>query len=561
MAKFIVITGGVVSGCGKGISAASIGLLLKMRGEKVQIMKFDPYLNVSASTLSPYQHGECWVCDDGSETDLDLGHYERISGIEVSNKNICTSGTLFSTVFDEERNGRYLGETIQIHPHITSKIHDIMEDLGKDADIVICEIGGTVGDFESGHFMMAMQHIKQKIGPENLLIIHVAPILWLNTIGEFKTKPLQKSIIELQRFGLQPDILLCRVDRPVPEKLLSKISDLTGMPRSSVFDAPDVSSVYEVPISFYNRHVDDLIADQFHLRRTGVRIHKYRDLVEKYVSAKDMPEITVGIIGKYTSNIDAYISLKEAIYHAAVSNNTRAKIRWIEASRLEECQTLRGMQKHFEDVDCIIVPGGFDNRGVEGKIKGIQYARERKVPFLGICLGLQCAVIEFARHVCDLEDATSEEFKVEGKNFSPVVHFIDGQQNIKRKSGTLRVGAYDCELTKDSLAFSVYKKKLISERHRHRYEVNSQFVELFAKNGFCVTGTNTQTGLIEIMELDKTLHPFFIGTQAHPEFKSRLGHAAPLFHSLISAAMDKRGIKHTKVEDLTETSSSLSCFT
>jgi CTP synthase len=542
MCKFIFVTGGVISGCGKGISAASIGLLLKMRGEKVQIIKFDPYLNISASTLSPYQHGECWVCDDGSETDLDLGHYERITGIEVGSKNICTSGTLFSSIFDEDREGKYLGETIQIHPHVTNKINDTLMNLGKECDIVICEIGGTVGDLESGHFMMAIQQIRQRMGGDNVLIVHVAPILWQNTIGEFKTKPLQKSIIELQRFGIQPDILLCRTSQSVQDKVLVKVSELTGVSREAVFEAPDVSSVYQVPISFYDRHVDDLIADKFHLRRTGVRIHKYRDLVEKYIAATDMPDITVGIIGKYTAVSDAYISLKEAIYHASVSNNTRTNIRWIEASKLEECQTMRGMSKYFDGVDCIIVPGGFDIRGVEGKMKAIQYVRERKIPFLGICLGLQCAVIEFARNVCGIDNANSEEFKKGNKEITPLVHFIEGQQNIKKKSGTLRLGAYDCELTKDSLAANVYKKRECSERHRHRYEVNSAYVDLLSKKGFNVSGTNPGTGLIEIMELDRSLHPYFIGTQAHPEFKSRLGYAAPLFHSLISAAMDKKQI-------------------
>jgi CTP synthase len=541
MCKFIFVTGGVISGCGKGISAASIGLLLKMRGEKVQIIKFDPYLNISASTLSPYQHGECWVCDDGSETDLDLGHYERITGIEVGSKNICTSGTLFSSIFEEDREGKYLGETIQIHPHVTNKINDTLMNLGKESDIVICEIGGTVGDLESGHFMMAIQQIRQRMGGDNVLVVHVAPILWQNTIGEFKTKPLQKSITELQRFGIQPDILLCRTSQPVQDKVLAKVSELTGVSREAVFEAPDVSSVYQVPISFYDRHVDDLIADKFHLRRTGVRIHKYRDLVEKYIAATDMPDITVGIIGKYTAVSDAYISLKEAIYHASVSNNTRTNIRWIEASKLEECQTLRGMSKYFEGVDCVIVPGGFDIRGVEGKMKAIQYVREKKIPFLGICLGLQCAVIEFARNVCGIDNANSEEFK-KNKEITALVHFIEGQQNIKKKSGTLRLGAYDCELTKDSLAASVYRKRECSERHRHRYEVNSAYADLLSKKGFHVSGTNPQTGLIEIMELDRSLHPYFIGTQAHPEFKSRLGHAAPLFHSLISAAMDKKQI-------------------
>jgi CTP synthase len=551
MCKYIVVTGGVVSGCGKGISAASIGLLLKMRGERVQIIKFDPYLNVSASTLSPYQHGECWVCDDGSETDLDLGHYERITGVEVSHKNICTTGTLFSTVFEEEARGDYLGETIQIHPHITNKVHDILADLGKESDIVICEIGGTVGDFESGHFMLAVQQFRQKLGPQQVMLIHVAPVLWLNTIGEFKTKPLQKSVIELQRFGLQPDILLCRGERAIPDKLLAKVADLTGVPREAVFEAPDVSSVYEVPISFYDRHIDDLIADKFQLRRTGVRIHKYRELVEKYCAAKDMPEITVGIIGKYTSSTDAYLSLKEAIYHAAVAHDTKANIRWIEASRLEECQTLRGMAKFFDGVDCIIVPGGFDTRGIEGKIKAITYARERKIPFLGICLGLQCAVIEFARNICNMPKANSEEFNKEAEQ--KVIHYIEGQQNVKRKAGTLRLGSFECELTKDSLAAHAYRKRSITERHRHRYEVNSQFTELFAKNGFRVTGTNPGSGLIEIMELDQKLHPFFVGTQAHPEFKSRLTAPAPLFRALIASAMQTKGLDSK--EEITDSSS------
>lgn len=534
MAKYIVVSGGVVSGCGKGISAASIGLLLKMRGERVQIVKFDPYLNVSASTLSPYQHGECWVCDDGSETDLDLGHYERITGCEVSSRNICTSGTLYSKVLEEEREGKYLGETIQIVPHITNKIQEILTDLSKDSDIVVCEIGGTVGDLESGQFFEAIRQFKIK-DRDGVLIVHVAPILWVNTIGEFKTKPLQKSIIELQRFGLMPDILLCRVDKPIPDKILKKISELTGVPKDAVFDAPDVSSVYEVPISFYDRHIDDLIADKFHLRRTGVRIHKYRELVEKYVRAEDMPEITIGVIGKYTSNVDAYLSLKEAIYHAAISNNTKVNIRWIEASKLEECVSLRSMSKYFEGVDGVIVPGGFDNRGVEGKIKSIQYAREKKIPFLGICLGLQCAVIEFARNVCEIRNANSEEFQ-QKEEIAPVVHFVKGQEAIKRKGGTLRLGAYECDLIKDSLAYQVYKKKTVSERHRHRYEVNEAYITQLEKHGLKATGRNPGTNLIEIMELDQKIHPFFIGTQAHPEFKSRLGSSAPLFHAFIAAS-------------------------
>lgn len=541
MCKYIFVSGGVVSGIGKGISAASIGLLMKMRGLNIQVIKFDPYLNVSASTLSPYQHGECWVCDDGSETDLDLGHYERIVGVEVSSRNICTSGTLYSCVLNEEREGKYLGDTIQVIPHITAKIQEILTNLGKDQDVVVAEIGGTVGDWESGHFYAAIREFRQKHGSENVILIHVAPILWLNTINEFKTKPLQKSVSELRHFGLEPDILLCRVDRPIPDKLLSKISSLTGIARDAVFEAPDVASIYEVPISFYDRHVDDLIADKFKMKRTGVRIHKYRDLVEKYTHpAGDLPEVTIGIIGKYTSCPDAYLSLKEAVYHAGVSNNYKVNIKWIEAEKLEEYSTLRGVGKYFEGVSGVIVPGGFDNRGIEGKIRAIAYARERKIPFLGICLGLQCGVIEYARHVCGLKNANSVEFQKPGEEISEVVHFVPGLEHIRRKGGTLRLGNYECSLSKDSIAYEVYGKKLISERHRHRYEINGDFAEVLQQNGLMISGTNPQAGLIEIMEMERALHPYFIMVQFHPEFKSRLTNPHPLFDKLVYNAIHSK---------------------
>lgn len=535
MCKYIIVSGGVVSGIGKGISAASLALLIKMRGISVQVIKFDPYLNVSASTLSPYQHGECFVCDDGSETDLDLGTYERIAGIEVSSRNICTSGTLYSSVLGEEREGRYLGDTIQVIPHITKKIQDILAELGKDQDVVMVEIGGTVGDWESGHFYAAVREFRAKLGPENVMIVHVAPILWLNTIGEFKTKPLQKSVIELRSFGLEPDILLCRVDRAVPEKMLDKISSLTGVARQAVFEAPDVSSIYEVPLSFYERHIDDLIADKFKLRRTGVRIHKYKDLVERYTT-DDLPEVTIGVIGKYTSMQDAYMSLKEAIYHAGVSNNCKVNIRWIEAEKIEEYTTLRGVGKFFDGVNAVIVPGGFDNRGIEGKIRAIGYARERKVPFLGICLGLQCSVIEFARNVCGIKNANSVEFD-DGPDVTPVVHFVPGLEHIRKKGGTLRLGAYECSLMKDSLAATVYGRRTISERHRHRYEVNGKYVDMLQGHGLKVSGVNPQTGLVEVMELDQSVHPYFVTVQFHPEFKSRLTTPHPLFDKLVYCAI------------------------
>jgi CTP synthase len=535
--KYIIVTGGVVSGIGKGISAASIGLLMRMRGENVQVIKFDPYLNLSASLLSPYQHGEVFLCDDGSETDLDLGHYERITGIEVSNLNICTNGSLFSGIFSDEVEGKFMGQTVQIVPHVTDKIQDRLIELGKSADIVIAEIGGTVGDFESGHFYEAIRQFKMKLGENNFLLVHVAPVLWMDAIKELKTKPLQNSIRELQRFGLQPDMLLCRVDKgiEIPKKTLEKISHLTSVPLDAIFDAPQVQSVYQVPVCFYDRHIDDFIADRFKLKRNGVRIHKWRELVERYVGKEDMPEINLGIIGKYVKMEDAYMSLKEAIYHAGVANEVKVKIHWIEAEKLEEYTSLRGVHKHFEDIHAVIVPGGFDNRGIEGKIKGIQYVREKKIPFLGICLGLQCAVIEFARNVCGLPTANSQEFDKD--NSEPVIHYVEGQEGLRKKGGTLRLGAYECSLVKNSIVHNIYKKKIVTERHRHRYEVNGKYTSIFGQNGFMVSGTNPEANLVEIMELDRKLHPLFSGVQFHPEFKSRLDAPHPLFESLIGQAV------------------------
>lgn len=539
MCKYIFVTGGVVSGVGKGISAASIGLLMRMRGERVQIIKFDPYLNVSASLLSPYQHGEVFLCDDGSETDLDLGHYERITGVEVSGNNICTNGSLFSGIFSDETEGKFMGQTVQIVPHVTDKIQDKLLDLGRNSDIVIAEVGGVVGDFESGHFFEAIRQFKQKLGENNFLLVHVAPVLWMETIKELKTKPLQNSVRELQRFGLQPDVLLCRTekDREIPKKMMEKISHLTSVSPDAIFEAPDVQSVYQVPVCFYDRHIDDFIADRFKLKRNGVRIHKWRELVEKYVGGTDMPEINIGIIGKYAKMPDAYMSLKEAIYHAGAVNSCKVNINWIEAEKLEEYSTFRGLHKYFENMHCVIVPGGFDNRGIEGKIKAIQYVRERKIPFLGICLGLQCAVIEFARNVCGLTKANSEEFtKEEGVDF--VVHYIQGQEGLKKKGGTLRLGAYDCNIVKNSAAHNIYKKKSVSERHRHRYEVNSKYISLFADQGLLVSGTNPGSDLVEIMELDRKIHPWFLTCQFHPEFKSRLDSPHPLFENLVSQALE-----------------------
>jgi CTP synthase len=532
LAKYIIVAGGVISGTGKGVSAASIGLLLKLRGHSVQFIKFDPYLNVNAGVLAPREHGECFLCDDGTETDLDLGHYERIAGVTVSSKNILTSGTLFKELIDEQEKGKWLGETIQIIPHATDKIQERLEALGEVADVVIAEIGGTVGDIESRQFYEAVRQFRQKHG-EDVMIVLVAPVLWVPTIKEWKTKPFQNSVKELQSYGLYPDVLFCRGEHKIPDKIIEKVSKTTGVGASFVFQAPDVNSIYQVPLVFYDNQVDDLIVDKFRLKRSYCHIKKYRDLVERQNAV--LPEINIGIFGKYENCDEAYISLKEALSHSGLANGVKVKIGWVKA---EELEAAKEIAPFFSNLDGIIIPGGFDKRGIEGKVKAIKYVRENKIPFLGICLGLQCAVIEFSRNVCGHCDANSLEFDKNTAN--PVVHFIEGQEKVEKKSGTMRLGAYDCDLVKGSLAFELYGKKVISERHRHRYEVNEKYVSGFELNGFKVTGRNPQSQLVEIMELDKVIHPYFIGTQAHPEFKSKLMDASPLFRGLVAAALQFR---------------------
>jgi len=527
--KYIVVVGGVYSGTGKGISAASIGLLLKMRGANVTLIKCDPYLNVNAGTMNPRQHGEVYLCEDGSETDLDLGHYERLAGVTVSKMNIFTSGTIYKEILEEEESGKYLGDTVQIVPHVTDKIQKRLAEVGKDMDFLIAEIGGTVGDFESGCFYEAISQFKHRC-PDDVMVVMVAPIIFNATVKEYKTKPLQNAIRTLRHDGLSPEMLLCRCDRDIPSHILDKVSKLTGVPRAAVFEAPDVQTIYQVPIEFFDRHIDDLVADRFHLPRRGVRIHKYRDLVEKYINGHDLPSVTIGIVGKYENCDEAYISLKEALTHAAVQNNVKLVIKWITAKDLEGEKT-----DLLKDLSGVIVPGGFDSRGVEGKIRAIRYCRENKIPFLGICLGLQCSVIEFARNVMHMDGATSQEF--DGNCKVPVIHFVNGQHANIKKSATMRLGAYDCELEKDSIIRELYKKKLISERHRHRLEVNNEFISGYADKGFVVSGRNPGTGLVEMMELKRDIHPYFVGTQSHPEFKSKLDAPSPLFVGLVSAAM------------------------
>jgi len=536
--KFIFISGGCYSGTGKGLAASSIALLLKMRGESVQLLKFDVYLNNDTSLLSPDQHGETFVLDDKSQTDLDLGHYYRISSIELSSKNIWTAGKLYSELIEEGSKGVYLGKSLQIIPHLTNKIIEKIKDLGKENQIVVVEIGGTVGDIESDPFFEAIAQLKQEIGEKQFMLVHVAPIIWVSSIKEHKTKPLQNSVRELKKRGLYPDALICRTDREIDakDKMFDKISLMTGVTKEAIFEGSNCSNIYQIPVLFFDCHLDDFIADKLQLKRNGVSIHSWRNLAETY-SREDLPEINLGVVGKYLSVEDAYLSLKEAVFHAGVALKRKINIKWIDAEKLEEYTTLRGLAKFFEDISGVIIPGGFDYRGVEGKIKAVQYAREKKIPFLGICLGLQCAVIEFARNVCGISDAHSEEFKQE--NITPVIHWLRDAEEKTISGSNLRVGAYDCTLTKGSLVHQLYKKRNISERHRHRYEVNNDYLVDLNSKGLKVSGINPETSLVEMMEMDQSQHPYFVATQAHPEFKSRLDNPHPLFLGLIKKIVEK----------------------
>jgi len=543
MAKYIIVCGGVISGTGKGVASASIALLLKLRGYKVNYIKFEPYLSSDAGVLSPIEHGECFLCDDGKETDLDLGTVERIAGINMSSQNICTSGTLYKELIVGQERGENLGKTLQIMPHVTDKIQDRLLNLGKTSEVIICEIGGTVGDMESAVFYEAVRQFEQK---NDVMVAMVAPILWVPTIKEFKTKPLQNAVKQLYQYGINPKLLLCRVDREIPVKLLDKVSDTTGINRDAIFEARDVDSVYQVPVEFYNRHIDDYCVDMLRLKRSSCRIHKYKELIEKPINE----EITIGICGKYSNHDEAYLSLKEALTHTSMFYGVKININWIRAQDVDS----KNVKEALKDIDGLIVPGGFDKNGAEGKIQCIKYVRENKIPFLGICLGLQCAVIEFAKNVCGIPDANSQEFDKDTAD--PVVHYLVGQKDIAVKSASMRLGSYNCELIKGTIAHNAYSgssnrwdnKNVISERHRHRLEVNPKYLEIFAKKGLNLSGFNPETKLVEIMELDQLKHPFFIGTQAHPEFKSRLSDAAPLFKGFVSAALEnkKKLIKRSK---------------
>ena len=527
--KYIFVLGGVISGLGKGIAAASIGYLLKSAGLKVSIIKLDPYLNVDPGTMNPYQHGEVFVLDDGSETDLDLGHYERFIDVNMSKANNATTGQIYSTVLDRERRGDYLGATIQVIPHITDEIINRIRAVNQPRkfDVVICEVGGTVGDIESLPFLEAIRQLSLEVGYRNQIIVHVTLVPYIRASEELKTKPTQHSVMKLREIGLTPDIIFCRSDRKLTKAVKDKLALFGNVAGDHVIEGLDVPSIYEVPLELHRQEMGQIIMDRLELSP-----QPNIEYLEKFIHRFKNPKhnVTIAMCGKYTELPDAYKSILEAFVHSGVENNSSVNVNWVNTEKIHNDDDAA---KAFANVDGILIPGGFGSRGSEGKILTSKFARENKVPFLGICLGLQCAVIDFARYMCGLEGANSTEFNRHTKY--PVIALMDSQRAIKRKGGTMRLGAYDCELTPGTKAYKAYRKKNISERHRHRWEVNNRYRERLQKYGLVFSGVNNELNLVEMIELQD--HPWFVAGQFHPELKSRVRAAHPLFRDFIGAAV------------------------
>ena len=527
--KYIFITGGVVSSLGKGISSASIGYILKSMGLKVTIQKLDPYINVDPGTMNPYQHGEVYVTDDGYEADLDLGHYERFIDESMSRKNNCTTGQIYYSVISKERKGEYLGGTVQVIPHITDEIKKNITELGNkdEYDVVITEIGGTVGDIESLPFLESIRQFCQERPPSETLKIHVTLVPYLHTSHELKTKPTQHSVMKLREIGIQPDMLICRTKYKLDNDIKKKISLFCNVTPDSVFEAPDAESIYEVPLLFKNQGLPQLLTKKLKLKISNPDLKDLLKFVDKVKNPTH--NIKIALCGKYTAYFDAYKSIIEAFVHAGVENDTGVEIVWLESEELNE----NNINGHFKGVSGLLVAPGFGVRGIEGKLEAIKYARENKVPFLGICLGMQCAVIEFARNVCGLSNANSSEFN--SKTKYPVIDLLPEQRKIRKKGGTMRLGSQPCYVMKDTRAFDAYSKQLINERHRHRFEFNNDYREIMQKNGMALSGISPDNKLIEIMELKD--HPWFLGCQFHPELKSRVVKAHPLFREFVRASL------------------------
>ncbi len=531
--KYIFITGGVVSSLGKGIAAASIGALLESRGFTVTLQKFDPYINVDPGTMNPYQHGEVYVTDDGAETDLDLGHYERFTDTVTSRYHNITTGQIYHSVITKERRGDYLGDTVQVIPHITDEIKSAITRIAEGNDVVITEIGGTVGDIESLPFLEAIRQFKTDIGTKHVLYIHLTLVPYIGSAEELKTKPTQHSVKALREIGIQPNILLCRTDRPLPENVKKKIALFCNVSHDAVITAPDVDYIYQVPYYYHQECLDQKILDFLDMapgHEPDLSDWKY--IIESLKNPGYL--VTIGIVGKYVELQDSYKSMIEALIHGGIANNAKVDIQWIEAEEIEQ----KGAAKVLSSIDGILVPGGFGKRGVEGKIKAIRYAREQKVPFFGLCLGLQCAVIEFARDVCGLKAANSSEFDPDSPYL--VIDYLPEQRKMQEKGGTMRLGSYPCTLRPRTLVYQMYGKANISERHRHRYEVNNEFVKQLTESGLVVSGAAPDGSLVEIIEIQD--HPWFVGTQFHPEYKSKPRKPHPLFAGFIGAAVKRSNL-------------------
>ena len=526
--KYIFVLGGVMSGLGKGIAASSIGYILKNSGLKVTILKLDPYLNVDPGTMNPYQHGEVFVLDDGSETDLDLGHYERFIDVSMTRNNNATAGQIYSTVLEKERKGEYLGQTVQVIPHVTDEIIKRVKSVNKPKkyDVVICEVGGTVGDIESLPFMEAIRQLSLNVGPQNHLIMHVTLLPYVDASGELKSKPTQHSVMKLREIGLSPDMILCRSQHHIDKSVREKIALFCNVRSDHVFEGRDVQSIYEVPLLLHEQNMGHLVNERLQLNKEP-DLSKLKNFVHNYKNPQ--VELTIAMCGKYTELIDSYKSVLESFVHAGVENSARVNIKWVKTDKITNDKSA---SKQFKDVDGILILPGFGSRGSEGKILSSKYARENNIPFLGICLGMQCAIIDFARHVCGLKGANSTEFNKRTKH--PVIDLMESQKAIKIKGGTMRLGAYDCTIKAGTKTYSAYRSKKISERHRHRYEVNNRYKNRLEKAGMVISGVNDSLGVVETIEISG--HPWFVAGQFHPELKSRVNKAHPLFREFIKAS-------------------------
>ncbi len=540
--KFVFITGGVLSSLGKGIASASLGLLLKSRGYSVTIQKFDPYINVDPGTMNPLQHGEVYVTDDGAETDLDLGHYERFLDVSMTRQNNSTTGQVYFEVIQKERRGQYLGKTVQVVPHITDEIKRRMTFFDKHVDFVIIEIGGTVGDIESQPYLEAARQVQLDRGRRNCINVHLTYVPYIRSAGELKTKPTQHSVKELMEFGIIPDILLCRTEQKLGKELRAKIGLFCNVAEDAVIEAIDAETIYEVPILFGRRNFDEIVLKKLNMKAHAQDLDTWTRFVQRIKSPKST--VTVGLVGKYIAYKDSYKSISEAFIHAGAINNCRVDVRWIDSEQI----TAANVEEHLRDLDGVLVAPGFGSRGIEGKITAVQYVRTHNIPFFGICLGMQCAVIEFARHECGITEANSSEFK---KNRFNVIDLMPDQRNITDKGGTMRLGAYPCVLEKNSKAALAYKSEFIYERHRHRFELNNDFRDALTENGLVLSGVSPDHRLVEIVELPN--HPWFVGVQFHPELKSRAVTGHPLFISFIKAALKHNRVRNNQeVEEVVE---------